>query len=73
MSVPEHVAQRRWLALVGIRIVGVAGAVFGMVIAARAQEWPVKVVGILLVLSALVVIAVVPASLAHRWRSPPAP
>lgn len=71
--VPEQVAQRRWLALVGIRLAGVAGAVLGMVLAARAHEIVPKLIGIALVLTALVVIAVVPASLAHRWRSPPAP
>jgi hypothetical protein len=69
--VPEGVAQRRWLALVGIRLAGVAGAVLGMVLAARAYELLPKLIGIALVLTALVVIAVVPASLAHRWRSPP--
>lgn len=73
MSVPEHIAQRRWLVLVGVRLAGVAGAIFGMILASRAHEWSGKVVGVLIVLSALAVIAVVPASLAHRWRSPPAP
>ncbi len=68
--VSEARAQRRWLALVGIRLAGVAGAVLGMVLAARAHELLPKLIGIALVLAALVVIAVVPASLAHRWRSP---
>ncbi|GAA3700281.1 hypothetical protein GCM10022268_07920 [Sphingomonas cynarae] len=71
--VPPQIAQRRWLVLVGIRLAGVAGAMLGMVLAARAHDLLPKLIGIALVLSALVVIAVVPASLAHRWRSPPVP
>ena len=70
MSVAPEVARRRWLALVGTRLAGTAGAVFGLVLAARAVAWPGKLLGVAIVLSALVVIAVVPASLAHRWRSP---
>jgi hypothetical protein len=72
MSVPEAVARRRWLVLVGIRLAGVAGAVLGLVLAARAHAVGPKLVGIALVLAALAMIAIVPASLAHRWRSPDA-
>ena len=36
--VPPQVAQRRWLALVGIRLAGVAGAMLGMVLAARLSD-----------------------------------
>ncbi|MGR6329794.1 hypothetical protein ACU5AX_12065 [Sphingomonas sp. XXL09] len=63
-------AMRRWMVLVGIRLVGTAGAVLGMILAARSHEWPIKVLGIAIVLSALAMIAIVPASLAHRWRTP---
>lgn len=70
-AIPTAVARRRWAVLVGVRIAGVAGAVLGLVLAARATSVPPKLIGILLVLTALVVIAVVPASLAHRWRTPP--
>ena len=72
MSVPVEVARRRWIVLMLVRIGGVAGALLGLVLAARATELLPKVIGVLLVLAALVVIAVVPASLAHRWRSPDA-
>lgn len=71
MSVHDALAQKRWLVLVGTRLGGVAGAVFGMVLLARAQEWAPKLIGVGIVLSALAVIAIVPASLAHRWRTPP--
>lgn len=64
-------ARNRWLAIVGSRIAGVAAAMLGLVLAARAVAWPQKLLGVAIVLSALVVIALVPASLAHRWRTPP--
>lgn len=70
MSVTARTARRRWLALVGARLGGTAGAVLGLVLAARATTWPPKLLGIAIVLSALVVIAIVPAGLARRWRSP---
>ena len=66
-------ARNRWLAIVGSRIAGSAGAVFGLILAVRAPDWPVKVLGVAIALSALVVIAIIPASLAHRWRTPPRP
>lgn len=70
MSVPVEVARRRWIALMLVRIGGIAGALLGLVLAARATEIAPKVIGVLLVLAALVVIATLPAALAHRWRSP---
>lgn len=73
MSVPEATARRRWLTLVSIRLGGVAGAMLGLIVAARATQLGPKIIGVALLLAALVMIAVVPASLAHRWRSPPAP
>lgn len=62
-------ARRRWLVIVLVRLIGVAGAVFGIVLASRGGQWPHKVLGMAIVLSALAVIAIVPAGLAHRWRS----
>jgi hypothetical protein len=70
MTDGDRIAQRRWMMLVGTRLIGVAGAVFGMVLLARAHDWVPKLIGVGIVLSALAVIAIVPASLAHRWRSP---
>ena len=72
MTVPVETARRRWIVLMLVRIGGIAGALLGLVLAARAQDVASKVIGVALVLTALVVIAVVPASLAHRWRSPDA-
>ena len=62
-------ARRRWLVIVAVRLIGVAGAVFGIVLASRGVAWPYKVLGVAIVLSALAMIAIVPAGLAHRWRS----
>jgi hypothetical protein len=70
VSEVDRVARRRWLALVGSRLVAMAGAVFGLVLLSRAPDWPGKLLGIGIVLSALIVTAVVPAHLARRWRSP---
>lgn len=66
-------ARTRWLAMVGSRIAGSVGAVFGLVLATRAHDWPTKALGIAITLSALAVIAILPASLAQRWRTPPRP
>ena len=71
MSVEQ--ARRRWAAIALVRLAGVAGAMLGLVLAARAHDWPVKVLGVAITLSALAVVAIVPASLAHRWRTPPQP
>lgn len=66
-------ARTRWLAMVGSRIAGSLGAVFGLVLATRAHYWPTKALGVAITLSALAVIAILPASLAQRWRTPPRP
>jgi len=66
-------ARTRWLAMVGSRIAGSLGAVFGLVLATRAHDWPTKALGIAITLSALAVIAILPASLAQRWRTPTRP
>lgn len=69
MTPDDALARRRWLALTLARLAGMAGAVFGLVLAARATTTGPKVLGTAILLSALAVMAIVPASLAHRWRS----
>lgn len=66
------VARRRWFAITITRLAGTAGAVFGLVLVGRAHMLGPKLLGIAIVLSALLMIAVVPRALAHRWRSPDA-
>jgi len=55
-----------------VRLAGVAGALLGLILIARAHELGPKILGTAIVLSAMAMIAIVPRSLAHRWRSPEA-
>lgn len=70
MQVPEHVARRRWLAITLTRLAGTAGAVFGLILIGRAQALSDRVLGAAIVISALLLVAVVPKALARRWRTP---
>lgn len=70
MTPDDARARRRWFAMVAVQLAGTAGAVLGIVLVARAPDTPTKALGIALVLAALLVIAIVPRSLARRWRSP---
>ena len=71
MTDPDTTARNRWLALTLTRIAGSAGAIFGVVLLGRAQTMGPKVLGVAIVLSALAMIAIVPRSMARRWRTPP--
>lgn len=71
MTDPDATVRNRYLALVGARLGGAAGAVLGLVLIARADTVLPKVIGTMLVLSALLMIAIVPRALARRWRTPP--
>ena len=70
MSPEDGRARRRWLAIQGARLAGSAGALLGVALVARAHAFPVKVLGIALALSALLMSATVPRALARRWRTP---
>ena len=72
MTRRDATARNRWLIISAIRLIAIAGAVFAVVLIARAPTWPPKVLGVLIVLSALYMSWAVPASLIHRWRSPDA-
>jgi len=63
-------SRNRWLIITAIRLLAIAGAVFAVILIGRAPSWPPKVLGVAIVLSALYMSWVVPASLAHRWRTP---
>ena len=73
MSDADTTARNRWLAIVLTRIAGSAGAVLGVILLARAPTMGPKILGCAIVLSALAMMAIVPRSLAHRWRTPPKP
>lgn len=66
---PDTQARNRWFVIVATRLAAVAGAVLGLILIARATDWPDKALGVGLVLAALYMMAVVPRALAHRWRS----
>jgi hypothetical protein len=65
----ESQARTRWFVMVATRLAATAGAVLGLILLARAVDWPTRMLGVGIVLAALYVMAVVPTALAHRWRS----
>ena len=67
----DTLARRRWLILTLVRLACVADAVFGLVLLGRATTLPPKLLGIGIVLSALLLMAILPQALARRWRTPP--
>ncbi|MBX9796994.1 hypothetical protein [Sphingomonas sp.] len=69
MNEEDRLAQRRYFVMMIARLSGAAGAVFGIVLVARAVEWPDKAIGIALIIASLVEMAIVPLALARRWRS----
>jgi len=71
MTDAEALARKRWLAITLTRIAGSAGAVFGLILIARAHTLGPKILGTAIVLSALAMMAIVPRALAERWRTPP--
>lgn len=73
MDENDRRARRRYLMMALARLGGAAGAVFGLVLIARAGDGPVKWIGLALTLAALWVMAIVPRSLAARWKSPDEP
>ena len=72
MTDPDATFRNRYLAFTATRIAGSAGALLGLVLIARADAPLPKIIGTARVLSALLMIAIVPRALAKRWRSPPA-
>ncbi len=63
-------ARSRWFVLVFVRFVTAGAAVLGIVLLARGEETARQLLGIAIVVIALWAMAVIPRSLARRWRSP---
>jgi hypothetical protein len=63
-------ARNRWLIINAVRLIAIAGAVFGAVLLGRFDYWSTKVLGAAIVLSALYMSWTIPAALAQRWASP---
>ena len=71
MTDPDLLARKRYFTMMSVELIGVAGAVFGLVIAGRAVGTVPRVIGGAIVISALLMIAWVPRAMARRWRTPP--
>ena len=71
MTNPDATARNRYLIIAATRIIASLGAILGVILLARAQDWPTKGLGVAIVLAALSMVATVPRALAHRWRTPP--
>lgn len=70
MTDAEHVARTRYFLMTGANLLGVAGAVLGLLIAGRAQTTGYTVLGGAVLLASLYMMAVVPRALARRWKTP---
>lgn len=71
MNPDEALARRRYYMMTGVHLIATAGAIFGLVIAGRGNDWYTTVLGGAIIVSALWVMAVVPRAMARKWRSPP--
>ena len=71
MTDPDTLARQRYYTMMAVELAGVAGAVFGLVLAGRSEETGPRLLGAAIILSALAVIATVPRHMARRWRTPP--
>ena len=67
----EDPARNRYFAMVGVQMVAVIGAVFGLVLMGRATDWYFTILGAAILLAGLYVMAVVPRAMARKWRTPP--
>ncbi|MDV3459037.1 hypothetical protein RZN05_18710 [Sphingomonas sp. HF-S4] len=73
MTEADRLAQKRYYMIVGVNLVATAGAVLGLLIAGRSNNWEGSILGGAILLSALYLMAVVPRAMARRWRTPEQP
>lgn len=71
MTDADRVARNRYYLMMAANLVGVAGAVLGLLIAGRSTTTELTLLGGTLLLASLWVMAAVPRMLARRWRTPP--
>lgn len=62
-------AAARWAMLSAVRVAGALAATLGVILVARANAWPPRLLGVAIVLAALAMTASVTGHLARRWRS----
>lgn len=70
MTEEDQTARNRYFLIVLARIVPTAGAIFGIVLLGRAITLEQKIIGVGIIVAALAVMATLPRSLAHKWRTP---
>lgn len=63
-------ASARWAMLSAVRVAGALAATLGVILVARAGDWPARALGVAIVLAALAMTGSVTSHLARRWRSP---
>lgn len=63
-------SRNRFLIINAARLVGIAGAVFGIVLIGRFDQMPLKLLGAAIVLASIYMSWTIPAALAHRWATP---
>jgi drug/metabolite transporter (DMT)-like permease len=63
-------ATARWAMLSAVRVAGALAATLGVILVARAEGWPPRILGVAIVLAALAMTGSVTGHLARRWRSP---
>lgn len=71
MTEADRTARNRYFLMMAANLVGVAGAVLGLLVAGRAQTNEQTMLGGTLLLASLWVMAAIPKMLARRWRTPP--
>jgi hypothetical protein len=71
MTPADSQARSRYYMMMAVNLVAVAGAVFGLVLAGRSNDWGQTILGGAIVISALYMMAVVPRAMARKWRTPP--
>lgn len=71
MTPSEAQARNRYYMMMAVNLVAVAGAIFGLVLAGRSNDWGQTILGGAIIISALYMMAVVPRAMARKWRTPP--
>lgn len=72
MAAPDRdPAKVRWFYITLSRLAASGGAVLGVILLAEGDTTWRKLLGGAIVLAALAMMAIVPRSLARRWRTPP--
>lgn len=70
MTEADRLARTRYYVMTGVNLAGAMGAFLGLLIAGRSVTTFHSLLGGALILTSLYVMAVVPRSLARRWKTP---